>query len=235
MSDPRSGRATRAGLPLCAAIVAAGLLAFLVSRSAKSPQPAPEEEPRAAATHVAHLVPQQEVLDGAGVDARELPSPPGSSPVVIPEDLTDPAPAPEADADLAGVTPAQRLEFLTNGHDFMRRVCADENKRAGMKRQAQEMFMLRCVATLLHAQGRAVYPGLVTEEEKKRFHVNAETLALYPGRHVFSTDGAYYEFFPGDFVAFDVAMQRLEGEDENAVCDGVRANLAAGSELEALY
>jgi len=73
------------------------------------------------------------------------------------------------------------------------------------------MFLLRCIGTLLHARGRAIYLSETSAEAATELSVNSDNLLKYPGRTTFSQDGAWYEFSRREFSDFDAAMDYPSG------------------------
>jgi len=130
----------------------------------------------------------------------------------VPSPPTTPFPLPkDGPIDPAGVTAGQRLEYLMGAHDFMLRTCTGDQANSGQAVLVQKMFLLRCVAAQLYARGRVAFPSETGEEEAKRYHAS-DAGYVDPNRYVFSADGAWFEFFRGEFPDYDTALDFLTNE-----------------------
>jgi len=118
--------------------------------------------------------------------------------------LEDEVPAVNAPtADQAGVTDAQRLNFLLESHGWLHSIAptAPLETRA----RAERDYASRCVVTILHGRGRAVFAdqdGL----DRGGFSLRA----THPDEYVFAADRARFTFSKGEFPVFDVVAERFE-------------------------
>ena len=112
-------------------------------------------------------------------------------------------------ADQVGVLPSQRLEYLVNAHEHVMRLSEDASVPGWQRIQAQRLFLLRCAAAILHKQGRAIF--LRSAEEAAAMTGWSESTD--PNRFTFSADGAAYEFWRGEFVDLDLALDSLESSE----------------------
>jgi len=158
-------------------------------------------------------------VEPAPLDSIEVIEP---SVVDVPEDELQ-------QVDAAGATNAQRRDFLLNAYAYMVQRCESESSPGWDKTLVQRMFMLRCVGTILHFEGRANFPDLMSEADLKRFHSTIESQESDPDRITFGSDGALYEFWKGEFPDFDEALRRLEEES------GWRFNLENEGPVERLF
>lgn len=133
----------------------------------------------------------------------EAPAPQGDQPALFTREvqLENQAVEPgssDQEADLAGVTPEMRLSYLMNARDEMLKARAGAHIPESQKLTASFGFVQRCVAAVMHAQGRAEFPG--------EYESSTRRTRLTPSRRYelsFAADSAQYRFARGEFPCYD--------------------------------
>lgn len=202
----------RGGLILCAcavcAVVSSALTLLVSTRDGVGPAPAP---------------PSVDPSPDAEALVESVPTEPGPTRVLAAfagDEPQEASSSPLKRLDPAGVSGATRLEFLRTSHDMVVKTRSTGSGRV----QARWEFALaqRCVAAILHEQGRAQFPD-ARDRARGGFRLDSSS------DHAIAMDGALYRFQRGEFPAFDSAFDRDRRYSEDAWAP---ADEAHRSELE---